>query len=474
MVARSVVGGGRLKVDDSHRLAFVVQVGMESHQLAILMAVLEHYGVGSSKSGTVEREGHIDCAVDGFGREGGFGGNFLAVCQQCFTRRLIHQLARHGVLFANSKPGVGHRVYDSHFGGCLTFMCARNSVKGGCVQLALGILYSESGSAAKNHVALLDDALVVHRNGDFLGTVHFVAARRFRLDQMVYAMLQILDFDNAVFVGQERLVVGVRVDVCITVKCYINSCISGLDVYRAVLAKRKRCGNSGYPAVLGDVDIKVNTFRAVTFKPLSGFDHVFGMRDSDVFDTKAEFGYGCLKLFGKIIPVKAICWVCASLIQTKLCTSQGDLVVVSVYFEHLQGGRGVRYLLNHTNNRYGLPLRFDDYRMLDRIERVSVGSLGFVDDVLAQIQTLYLGVAVFIGGNGAHGVACVVANGAVAGHDVVRGFDRIVSTGDERGGGAVGLGYLDGTLDGRIGEGEYERVIPRAVFVYVESEGFVV
>ena len=81
MVAIVFVGGVSLDTGERDRLAFVVQVGMRCDLKVVVVQVLEHDRRCAGQSGTVEREGHFHLTVSRLGREGCFGGNFLAVCQ---------------------------------------------------------------------------------------------------------------------------------------------------------------------------------------------------------------------------------------------------------------------------------------------------------------------------------------------------------------------------------------------------------
>ena len=160
-------GGADGRVLDGDGLVHVLDVGMDRQLTSILAQGLEGDELRAVvKGGGVEGEGHLDRAVCRLGREGGLGGNGLAVHLKGLAGGLVVERAGDGILLADGKVLVGNGINDVHrrVGGDV--LVAVRTVGGGGadfrhddLELLVHIVLVEvrSGEGAVREVQLLED-----------------------------------------------------------------------------------------------------------------------------------------------------------------------------------------------------------------------------------------------------------------------------------------------------------------------------
>ena len=106
--------------------------------LAEAVERLESNDLLASERAGVELEGHVHGAAGVIRREGGLGGDGLAVDLEGLAGLLVHQLALDRVLLAGDEPGVGDGIHDDGLGVDDRVMVAVDAVLGGGADAGLG------------------------------------------------------------------------------------------------------------------------------------------------------------------------------------------------------------------------------------------------------------------------------------------------------------------------------------------------
>ena len=104
-------------------MTLIVDVGVRSNDLAILVKILEHYGRGARKGLSVERELKILTALGGLWSELLRSRNFLTINQQRLTSGLIHQHALKLIFLTGDQVQVADLICDRH-----VFLCRKHRI----------------------------------------------------------------------------------------------------------------------------------------------------------------------------------------------------------------------------------------------------------------------------------------------------------------------------------------------------------